>query len=530
MPRQYDRQALPLDRDPLKQLAVDIGKNPTGKAARDRADRTSAANANGLVATLSLFDRILHISDMYELLTGQEDGDTTDLGTRWLEQKYKTQATINGIVNGLFGWIGDIDWTPDDSAQAQLELADIISLMSSAITALQNDKNNAAVGGRSAFVDFTQRAPATTLGSDFDQVYTLSGDGDLGIGNGAEWLIGSQNAPRKCSFYFNALQTATDYQKIGVAFGSAPQPGTFNPARNEIHGRKNVAGTRFINAAIEKNKAWLSCVIDGAETVWKTTPTGTFSAKSNAIYWLECGTIGGLRIYRLLEGNRAILTHVEVGTASYLGPDYRGSGGAVYAYANGFTTNRPARMGAYAISDNQPATVVGSRAHMYRAATGGASVSAGAHVLPSNFFTVPGENTSDITYDLAAGSFTVSIDGTYDLEFRSRTSAFTTSLSSSSGPDPFPMYLAIYKNGVLWKYVGDVIRAYGYDISAASSSGQFYVVAPEAIAMACPIYLQEGDYVQIGYYAEGARSGFLTGDAGGLHTYFGITLANRSLA
>lgn len=531
MPRAVDPRliggALPVTHNPNERINynapnLDHLVKPAALAAADK-------NATGMLWTLAL-DRIFHFSDWSEYLSGNEDGDFNDLGTRWLEQRYKSQATINGIVNSLFGWISDIDWDPEDSAQAQADLASTVASMSAAVTALQNNQNNASMGGQSAFVDFTTRSPATTLGSDFNQVYTGAGDGLLGIQSGAEWLPGSHIASRTCSFYFNALETVGDYQKIGVAFGSSPEPGLANPARNEIHGRKNASGTRYVCAAMEKYKAWLQCVIDGAVTVWKTTPSGAFSFKASAIYWLETGTVGDLRVYRLLEGNTPVLVHTEVGTASYVGAGYRGCGGAVYAYANGVATNRPARMAAFAVSDNHPATAVGSGARIYRSSTAGVNVAAGVNALPANYFDTPGENTPDITYDLSLGRFTVSIDGWYDIDFRTATSGFTGTSNSTTSLAPFPMHLALLKNGVVDRYIGDVIRPYGYDISAASSSGTYYAIAPEAISGSCRIFLQKDDYVEIGYDANAARTGFLTGDAAGAHTYFEMTLANRSLA
>lgn len=532
MPRQVDLapQNLQLTHDPTQQISSDLKAN-----AKDTVEKTSGTIlqiplmiVEGLAGAAVGFASLLGnlVSDVVEVVTGQEDGDTSDLGTWALNIRYGVQSTINAIVNSWFGWIGDL-WDPDDAADALRNQADAVAALSSAMTALQNNQNNQAVGGQSAFVDFTARAASSSLGADFDQNYAGTGSSSnvLGIGNGAEYLVAVDDAPRTCNFTYNLLETATDYQKVGLAFGSAPEwsLGTVQP-RNEIHGRKNAAGDTYVYAALELSKAKLGCVVSGSNTVFLTTPPGTFNFKSNSVYWLECGTVGGLRIFRLLEGHKPVLTHTEVGTTSQVGSGYRRSGGLVASDSSTWGTAKPARMAAIAISDNQPPTVVGSGARMFRTSTTGVDVSAGAHFLPDDFYSTLAEHTGDIECDLTEGSFTVSIEGHYDIHIQMGLADFWGGFAPLA---PFPLFLTLYKtpaggSPAVETKIGDV--AMGYAISG------FTTVSPRAMSGTARVYLQKGDSIRGGYNADTSATGVFIGDAAGIESSLGITLANRSLS
>src|SRR5690606_23372943 len=182
-----------------------------------------------------------------------------------------------------------------------------------------------------------------------------------------------------------------------------------------------------------------------------------------------------------------------------------------------------------------PTEIVGSGATLVRTNTAMVSVSSGLQTLPDNFYNSATIKSDDITSDPVTGRHQVSITGWYEIEFRTATSAFTISTSVVDGPAPFPFKLAIFKGygaaaPALDHYVGDIVRPYGYDISASSSSGTFYVVAPEAISGNTGIYLLAGEWVEMGYNANASKTGFLTGDSAGTETFFAIRLANRSLA
>lgn len=459
------------------------------------------------------------ISDVVEVITGQEDGDLNDLGTWGLNVVSGIQAVIDAIVNGLFGWVGEL-FSRDDAAQAVVDAATTIAGLSAAVTALQNNRNNTEIGGVGTLIDFTSMATASSFGTGFTHIRS-GGAGHWGIvnGAGAKWIY-ANDADTTDNFVYTTLQTTSDYQRVWVAFGSsATWSNGASRGRNEIHGRKNAAGDTYVYAAIEKFHVELGCVVGGTRTVFVSKDFG-FSMKANGIYMLDCGTVGGTRIFRLWEGGTLIMTHAEVGSTSQVGSGYRYTGGSGYVASSWLGSQLTGTMWAFALSDNQPATVVGSGARMIRTSTGTVNVSSGDHVLPNSFFNSPDEVTADITYDTTAGSFTVSADAWYDIEFRTA----VANLIDGSSPNPwavgpYPLHLALYKtpNGgteAIERYFGDVVRGYAYDVSAVTS--------PEAVSGHTRVFLQAGDSVRIGYNAYTSRSGFFTGDATGLHTYFSI--------
>ncbi|MEW5810257.1 MAG: hypothetical protein AB1925_12465 [Actinomycetota bacterium] len=453
------------------------------------------------------------IGDFIEVFTGKEDGNTNDLGTAINTWRQELQDNRNRLVNGLFGW-DRWDATGELADQAVRENAETVAALGAAVADLQNDRNNSSVGGKGVVVDFTTRPTASTLGADFDQSYTGSGTGTLGIvnGTGAHWNA-KNDASRTCLFRYNALQTATDYQKVWVAFGSSPEQFGRNAGRNEIHGRKNAAGTAYVYAAMEKGRAELGCYVGGAKTMFVAKTSG-FSFKSTGLYALECGTVGvlGLRVFRLLDSNGSvILAHTEVGTTSQAGPDYRGGGGAVYAVATGFGTTGPGDMLAWAMADNYPPTLVGSIAKMYRANTGLVAINSGINPLPTDFFDNSGATTADYIVSRPNGSFTVTMDGNYWCKIQAKTVDL---------PEQFTFVLFINDNP--YEHAGDA-HCRGVNILGGN-------VDPKACSAEITVPLQSGDTVSWGTDSVGFSGTAFGGEASGSETFCKMALDNRSLA
>ncbi|OKH70826.1 hypothetical protein EB72_24845 [Mycobacterium sp. SWH-M1] len=477
--------------------------------------------------------RFFRIDDLIAALTGKDDGDTTDVGDVIGNIFTGIGSTINAIVNGLLGWVG-FDWTHEDAEQALRDEANTLAALNAAVQALQNDQNNQNVGGKAAVVDFTQRLDQTGMGTDFDIAYSGSGTSYLAIQSGDVVMVVGNNDPRTASFRYNALETATDYQRVGIAFSSAPERGFSNPARNSIHCRKNSAGTTHIYADLYKDSVELGCVVTGSKTIFNTTTD--FSFKANAIYWLEAGTVGGLRIFRVLEGNTPVLVHTEVGTTSQVGAGFRGTGGGSYIYGNGFGFhNRPGSMLAFAMGDNQPPTVVGSGAIITRTSTAAVNISAGLNVVPTNFWGTPAETTSDLSIDYVNGRIQVSITGWYDVELRYAFDEISSSGASGGSTSPFPVHLAVFKgtgtgSPSLLRYIGDTVRTYYTGGPSGGTNATATWRGPLAAAGKARVFLQAGEYIQAGYNADAARTGFFLSNGAGTDSYLSLTLANRSLA
>ena len=510
----YDLTQDNVERELKRRKVVD---NPRIRGAKGDVDNwtndIAEAWATAAQSVWHLTQQLPIIGDFIEVFTGKEDGNTNDLGSAINRWRQELQDNRNRLVNGLFGW--DVwDASGDLADQAVKDNAATVAALGAAVAELQNDRNNSNVGGKGVVVDFTTRPTASTLGSDFDQSYSGSGTGTLGIvnGAGASWTA-RNDASRTCLFRYNALQTATDYQKVWVAFGTAPAQFGSNAARNEIHGRKNATGDTYVYAAMEKGRAELGCYVGGAKTSFVSRTSG-FSFKSTGLYALECGTVGalGLRVFRLLDSNGSvILSHTEVGTTSQAGPDYRGGGGAVYAVATGFGTTAPGDMLAWAMADNYPPTLVGSIAKMYRANTGSVAMASGLNPLPDDFFDNSGATTADYIVSRPNGTFTVTIDGNYWCKIQCRTNGL---------PEQFTFVL--YVNGDPYEHAGDAHHR-GVNILGGN-------VDPLACSAEITVPLQAGDSVGWGTDANGFAAGALTGEPSGSQTYSKIALDNRSLA
>lgn len=459
------------------------------------------------------------IGDALEFIADNEDGDTDDLGTLLNKLRQQQRDAWNMFVNQLLGWDG-FDWSSSNAEQAFGDTAATIAGLSASVTALINDKNNAAVGGVGVTVDLTGLTSGSTFGADFDH-FRSGGGGHYSIVNGvgARWdPVNDTDATD--AFLYNALETTTDYQMIWIAFGAAPV--WFNAlasARNEIHGRKNADGDTYVFAGLEKFKCDLGCVVGGVKTVFDTKSTG-FSFKANTLYGLECGTVGGLRIFRIWEGNKVVFTHTEVGTTSQAGAGYRGAGGSGFARASGLGTTPPGLLWAFAMADNQPTTVVGSGATISRTNTADTTASSGNNLFGTSFFDTLGANTPDIAVDLSAGKFTVSIPGWYVIDARVKIDASDM---------PVPLQLLLYKNN---GGVGAEVIPIGNPIGWLADDQGSSVVhkVPGCIAGGIELFLDEGDYVQLGYHANTTEASFWSGEASGLETVLTIALANRSLA
>lgn len=438
------------------------------------------------------------ISDIVEVLTGKEDGDLNDLGTFGLNIRHGIQRTIDSIVGALFGWIGDL-FSGDDAEQALQDAANTIAGLSAAVTALQSNQNNAAVGGTSAVVDLTTAAAGVTLGPNFAHIRSGgSGRYHAVPGRGAVWQ-NYNDGDSWDSFVYTGQATTTDYQKVWLASASAPRwNSSANAGRVEIHGRKNLAGDTYVFAELEKNRSRIGCVVGGARTYF-TVNTG-FSYKATATYSLECGTVGALRVFRILEGSRVIHSHTEVGATSQAGPDFRYTGGAGFSRYTWAGPLTPANFLAFAMGDNQPPTVRGSGSLVYRASGTYVGINTGENLLPNSFFDSPGESTADMSF--ADGAFTVTNEGWYHIETRLKS-------ATASFPNHFELIAVKTTSSHTEKRYMDQDHAY------INENG------PYAVYGSCPMYLQNGDSVRIGYKASSSFGNF-HGEASGQQSWFSV--------
>jgi hypothetical protein len=476
------------------------------------------------------------LSSFETLIPDWADGDETDSVTvsdklfGSLVDRPTVAQTWDDIVNFFFGWTGQ-DRTREESQQAIADQAASVATLWAQLTALLNQQAAQGNSGNFEIIDFSDYSDSSSLPAGFAQTYSgLGTDFVWGIVSGkaavyditGDLSAGADNDPRTCLAPYTLKQTLTDYQMVGASFASSPETGGGSGADaiSYLLGRSNAAGTEFVYAALTKFTWELGCVASGTQTVFASgSVLSGFSFKSTGNYWLQCGDVGGARVFKIMEGSNPIVTHTEVGTTSRLGASYRYTGMGEYTYGSFFSFNHPGRVTAFAFSDNTPPSFVGSGALMYRTSTTPVNVSNGVNLLPSGFWGAVGENTEDIACDVTAGTFTVSLTGWYNVGVRARTSS------------------SFLPNGITWvlhKGTGagsaSPIRYGGNEHTRGVNSSNVAYIPQGFHAVWNSIYLAAGDYVQIGYDSTSSVSGVLSGEAVGQQTYFSIALTNKSLA
>lgn len=409
----------------------------------------------------------------------------------------------DGLVNKLTGLVGS-GWGQADADQAVADTQATLAAAVAAIQAMQTQNTNNGFNGNSAIIDFSTRANASSMGADFTQTYSGAGSTTTGITNGAVTTQPVVGSPRTCIYVYNALQFTTDYQKVGQVFSSAPNiQFAGNNASNTITARSNSAGTSYVFVELEKNTARLGCVVSGSRTVWTTLGvggSGSFSFKAGQVYWLVCGTAGGIRTYQVLEGSTPIISWTEVGTASQMGASYRHPGGGTYVYSAGAAVITAGSFVAFAFADNTPATVLGNGFKVYNSSTSNVSITGGSGRFPNNFFNATDKMSNGIGY--AAGSnnaITINKTGWWIFTIR----AFSSD-SLGTGSD----------------YGVDLYLSTSIKVRGGRVMGS--ITGDEAMPQYTFIeYFTAGDVVSPGYDFKTTKN--WKGDAGGTQSYFSGT-------
>lgn len=404
------------------------------------------------------------------------------------------KETIDGMVRGLVGWI-ESGYTPAQVEAAAKDVASTLSDMRAVITALLASTGFA---GNARVIDFTGLADASSLGAEWSQGYTGTGTGTLGISGGrAKWL-GSASQRWGVARY-TALQTKSDYQKVGAAFSTKPSRSIFGGGKsiNRIMGRVADNALSFVALDLYADGWQLGMSVGGSWTTWYTRNSTLFDPwefKAGAAYWLECGTSGGLRIYRVWENAKILYTYVEPSALSIIGEGFRSVGLAVMAFSD---TQLPAQIAAFAFYDNQAAAKRGSGWRITRTSSGTADVSNGDNTFPSNWFGTPDYITDDLVYDTTNNRITVAATGWYQITIKSH--------GDNNIIGGYAVQPTLLVNGSV-AMRGQNFFWNGYNFGFSHSF---------------TVYLNEGDNVRPGYWASAIAYGQLGGgDPAGLNTYW----------
>lgn len=425
-------------------------------------------------------------------------GDVSvDLGT----EIARAGAHIDGFIRGILGLI-DSGFNVNIVEETAANLAASIAGMSAIITKLQSEESNGTFSGNAASVDFSVLADsATSIGAGWTQTYAGgSGTGTWGIWGGRTAWSGTATN-RGFTAQYTAKVAKTDYQKVGAAFATAPSINTFggNRSINSIYARGNASFTTRVYVDLYKNYLELGCYVSGSKTVFATD--STFQFKPGAAYWLECGTTGGLRVFRVWENSKIIKTYTDAAAVSAVGNYYTGLGGVCST-----DFYHPAKISMFAFYDNTPQAVLGCGWRVARTNTTGGGWSTGTNLFPASWFDTIDYLTDDLTYTMSANKVKVPYAGWYQVNIHQHG-------NSGMGVGGGNARVALYRNGTPVQYGSRV--AHNSSVGFVGMGGTFTV------------YCDANDELQPGTDATYSVSSAANADAGGLSTYWSGTFVGN---
>jgi hypothetical protein len=454
----------------------------------------------------------------------------------------KTSTAISGT--GLPGL--------DDIFKSAKAANDAITTLGQAVAGLQTNATNTSNSGKSDFTDFSSFSP---FNNNVGLLYSGASTSALvSSGGQAVWQISGQGT-RWAQGVFTRTATNTNWQKVGIAFGSAPEAdwlSNTNPAFNYILGRVNNTytveagdntlagpigtvvsrGQHYVFVKFSKTSFTVGYTTNGtAATPTETlfpAPTGGWpyahEFTPGAVYYLECGTDAGQTVYRVSRNGTPLLTIPATGAYPYTDAEHRFSGFKVQATSNTVWTRVPGSMAAFAMADNTPAEYIGSGFRRFRSSTTPTAIArgdtGGYSLLPDDFFGSTSYATPDYNYTTSSAvpnKITVDATGWYQV---------TTNLALANQSMLTELAPTLYKNGVLNARGGSVWGLPGFPARGPSQASATFTV-----------YLQKGEYIQPGYWqnpglsgSNGYASGNWVGDSNGVTSYIQVAFLNRSTA
>jgi len=418
------------------------------------------------------------------------------------------QDTIDGLVNGFVGWV-NTGYTPAQLADIAKEVSKTVSDLKTVITALLSQ---AGYAGTAVVVDFAALDDASTLGSNFSQSASGTGASTVQRLGGRAKVVGTGTGRWGWARY-SAAGTKTDYQKIGVVFGTRPSIDLIggSKSKNTIHGRYSADGNSYIAVIFTANGWTLGCQNAGSWTTFHNRVTTLFDPwdfKPGAVYWLECGTLGGPRIIRLWENNKILWTHVDTAAVSVLPSaqthpeDYSYTGFGSQQFSDDM---KPAEVASFAFYDNNPAALLGCGWRIARTGTGTDNVGSGDRTFPASWFDTIDYATSDLEVTISSNQVKVPATGWYQITVKQHGDGI---IFGSLAVQP-----ALLVNGS--------VVSRGHNSAWVNYNFGFFGTFT--------VYLNENDLVKPGYWASSSATSQLGGgDSAGANTWWsGVFLGNN---
>lgn len=258
-------------------------------------------------------------------------------------------STVDNTVQALFGWTGD-NFTHTQAYNAMVQLAAATTANTTAIAAILAEQTT----GVYAVDDFKR------IGANMGGDWTLTDSWGTGAGtwkvNGEEAYWYKSGETERAELYRwigTNSSSSTDYQKITVVLGSAPenlnyhQDGYFIPillppfiwwipsvdvwgqAENILFGRADSAGANRIEGGFRGDGlCYIDRLLGGVRTRLAEEDVGSAPGSGSSIS-LICGTSSGPRYFQLLINNQTVL--VANDSTSNYGASYRHWGAGGYA-------------------------------------------------------------------------------------------------------------------------------------------------------------------------------------------------------
>lgn len=338
-------------------------------------------------------------------------------------------SIIDGVVQGFMGLFG-VGWSQADANSAVQSQAASTTANTAAIASITQEKSTNAQAGKSVDIDFTLLANSAILPVGFAQTNSGTGTATLGVSSGQAQMVNEAwNGSRTVTGVYTAVQTLTDYQIVGCVISAVPARD--DTSYHTLCGRSNLAGSTRVELQLYSNKVVLGCFVGGSFTSFTTLD---HTLQSGSAYYLQCGTAGGVRIFRVYVNSTLLFSYSEAGTVSQAGASFRytcigvfdkGSRFVASSYAwwdgghlfpsNYFVYETPGSVSRWLMSDNAIPTYLGTLARFTRLAT--TPVTAAADVpFPANFLDTVEYCTPDITWNPATQAATVTKEGLYVIE------------------------------------------------------------------------------------------------------------------
>ncbi|MCX8559764.1 hypothetical protein OS122_02475 [Mycolicibacterium mucogenicum] len=529
--------------DALQGFGSTIGNAVTGLAQ-------IIAGIGGTVAT-DVSDTILTIQGIAhgaqtainQIITGIGGTIATDVSNTILTIQGLANTAKNGVTN-----LGNALWTNAQSVIGNIEnvvfdgvntVQDFLNSMGSAFggaltghtvssvyrqsVAVANQAQDAAATALALSWQAQQASGSTTVGAVYEMDITGTDGSALPT---ADWASVSNAVVRvpnsvpvaglasgTTAGYMNCAHLyATDTQSLAVVVGAAGD-GT---AGTILHFHCNSTYTTGIYLRITTGKLELG-YFSGAYGSRTYTPFGGAGTVSTAVAVgsrVEVRNSGANSYDIVLNGN-VQSTYVDSAAHAVAGNHnaqitFETGTAWDWAHFNSWTVYS-FWVSAIMVADYIIPTYVGTTAHVTRTSTTVVTAPTSG-VLPSSFWGSTLRNTADVTVDLTNGKFTVNEAGPYLVQ---------ASLNSNAkGTNAANIQAVLYRNGAIEQYgqflMYDAFAGYVDSSSPPQSSAVYTPVS------SWELYLNVGDYVQIGTARTGSVSGGLLGEATGKKCYFNI--------